>query len=377
MNTIKQISKKTIVKLALLVAIVLAVSCSQETLTDSMDPLSDDANVALKSGSSANPTTVASFDAFSGQLPESIALDRFGNIYISMSPLREIWKLNPDGSFEEVFASFNLEPGLLGINGLRFDPRGNLYVAVSSSLPDMNGVWKIRAKGEKERIPGTGSILLPNDLAVLPNGTLYITDSAMGAVWRYNHGGEAELWIQDEALEGTGAFGLGFQIGANGIVVTPGKKTALAGHSGQKQVGGVMVANTEKGQLVYIPILPDRSAGEPIIMIADPAALFGLDGITVDAKGTVYGAVNFGNKIVRISSDGSKFSEVASGTPLDFPTSLAFGTGRENNTLFIVNFGVIHFLSDPPMPGDASPALISIRIGHNKHHRFGHNKHHR
>ena len=362
MNTIKQMIKKTIVNLAMLVAIALAISCSKETLTDSMDSLTDDANLVVKSGSSGAPTTVASFDAFSGQLPESIAVDRFGNIYISMSPLREIWKLNPAGSFEEVVASFSLEPGLLGINGLRFDPRGNLYVAVSSSLPDMNGVWKINSDGERERIAGTGSILLPNDLSVLPNGTLYITDSAMGAVWRYSPGGEAELWIQDEALEGTGAFGLGFPIGANGIVVTHGKKMTLAHHSAQNHIGGVVVANTEKGQLVYIPIRPDNSAGEPIIVIADPATLFGLDGITLDARGNVYGAVNFANTIVRISSEGN-VSEVASGIPLDFPTSLAFGAGRENHTLFIVNFGVIHFLSDPPMPGDANPAVISVRIG--------------
>ncbi len=47
-------------------------------------------------------TTVASFDDFAGQLPESIAVDRFGNIYVSMSTLGEIWKLDPAGSFKEI-----------------------------------------------------------------------------------------------------------------------------------------------------------------------------------------------------------------------------------------------------------------------------------
>lgn len=363
MNTMKKISNGAIVKLALLVAISLAISCSKGNLDNSFGLLTDSDNLKVKSGSPGTPATVANFDAFSGQLPESITVDHFGNIYISMSPLREIWKLDPTGSFEKVVASFSLEPGLFGVNGLRFDPRGNLYVAVSSTLPDMNGVWKINSDGEKERMAGTGNILLPNDLAVLPNGTLYITDSAMGAVWCYKSGGEAEIWIQNEALEGTGAFGLGVPIGANGIVVTFGKKSSLADHSAKNQIGAVIVANSEKGQLVYVPILPDESSGEPVVVIADPSTLFGLDGITLDAQANVYGAVNFTNTIVRISNDGTYLSEIASGTPLDFPTSLAFGTGHTNHTLFIVNFGVIHFLSNPPMPGDANPAVISIRIG--------------
>ncbi len=349
MNTIKQISKKTIVQLALLLTIVLIVSCYGDT-----DPFPDDANVEL------DIKTVASFDAFKLQLPESITLDSYGNIYLSMSPLREVWKLNSNGSFKEVVASFAIEDGLLGISGLKLDRQGNLYVAVSSALSDMNGVWKIKSNGEKERIPGTGNIGVANDLVVLPNGTLYITDASMGAVWRYNPGEEAELWKQDEALEGTGDFGVGFPIGANGIVVTQDKKSL----SGQKQIGGVIVANSEKGQLVYIPILPNKSAGDPIIMIADKGVLFGLDGITVDEQGTIYGAVNFGHKIVRISSDGSKLSELATGTPLDFPTSVAFGSGRDRHTLFITNFGAIHFLSDPPMPSEANPAVISLSFGH-------------
>lgn len=348
----KQVGKKTIVKLALLLAIVLTVSCRKNSQIDF-------GKVEIK--------TVTSFDAFSMQLPESIALDNSGNMYVSMSPLREVWKLNPDGSFKEVVASFPLEDGVMGINGLRFDRQGNLYVAISSALSDMNGVWKIKSNGEKERIPGTGNIGVANDLAFFPDGTLYITDAVMGSVWRCNRGGEAELWIQDEAFEGTGAFGLGFPLGANGIVVTQGRKSSSGYSSTQRQIGSVIVANTEKGQLVYVPILPDKSAGDPIIMIADPEALFGLDGITVDEQGTIYGAVNFGHKIVRISNSGSNgndLSELASGAPLDFPTSLAFGSGRDKHTLFITNFSVIHFLSDPPMPGDAHPGVISIKMGH-------------
>lgn len=320
-----------------------------------------DTDALAKNESPAELMTIVSFDASltPPELPESIAVDHFGNIYVSMSPLRQIWKLNPEGTFEKIVVSFDLYPDLFGVNGLRFDTRGDLYIAISSSNTDMNGLWKVTPNGEKERIPGTSEVQLPNDVAISSNGTLYITDSALGAVWRYTPGGNAEIWVQDEALVGTGAFGIGVPIGANGIVVTPGNNIKS---SDQESIGGVTVANSEKGQLVYVPILPSGDAGEPMIMMANPAVLFGLDGITVDAHGTIFGAVNFGNKIVRISSDGSTLSEIASGAPLDFPTSLAFGKGRDRHTLFIVNFGIIHFLSNTPMPGDASPAVLSIRI---------------
>jgi sugar lactone lactonase YvrE len=309
-------------------------------------------NEALQPASTYNgvnvasaPITVASFDAFSGQLPESIALDRHGNLYVSMTMLGEIWKLDPAGSFEEVVATFPLE-GFFGVIGLRFDVRGDLYAVQGTSNADVHGVWKIAPGGAKQRIAGTDGIVIPNDVEILPDGTVYITDSA-GAIWRSPRGQPAVIWVQDETLVGTGAYGLGFPLGANGIVAVQ---------------GGLMVSNAEKGQLVFIPILADGSAGQPTVVAADPG-LFGLDGITADARGTIYGAVNAGNRIVRISSDGADVSEVASGAPLDFPTALAFGTGASRHTLFIVNFALIHFLSTPPMPGNANPAVIAIPIG--------------
>lgn len=333
---------------ALPVVLATLAGCSDEGVAvtelelEALQPASPDNGV--KAGSEPI-TTIASFDAFSGQLPESIAVDRHGNIYVSMPGRGEIWKLDPSGSFEEIVATFPLE-GFFGVIGLRFDVLGNLYAVQGTSNEDVHGVWKITPGGGKERIAGTGDIVIPNDVAVSPDGTVYITDSA-GAVWRSFRGQPAAIWMQDETLVGTGAYGLGFPLGANGIVWVR---------------GGLMVSNAEKGHLVSVPILPDGSAGQPTVVVADPS-LFGLDGITADARGTIYGAVNVGNKVVRISSDGADVAEIASGAPLDFPTAVAFGAGRERHTLFVVNFAFIHFLSDPPMPGNANPAVLALPIG--------------
>lgn len=354
MKTISLIRKKTIVILALLVVITMTMSCSDETL---IDEIKDAPEMTLNSAdlTAATITSLVSFDPYESEFSESIAVDRFGNFYVSMIQLQEIWKLDSQGNFLEIVASFPKFTGLFGgVAGLRFDARGNLYVAVTSPYEDVAGFYIINPDGEKERIPGTADIPVKNDVAIAPNGTVYMTDSA-GAIWRYTGSGQAEIWIADETLEGTGAYGLGFPIGANGIVVVPGQKMPFARNSAQKSVGGVLVSNAEKGQLVYIPILTDGSAGEPFVVISDPA-LFGLDGITLDARGNIYGTANALHSVVRISRDGTTITEIAQGGLLDFPTGLAFGTGPERHTLFVVNtaFGA-------PLEV-ANPAVIRISL---------------
>jgi hypothetical protein len=66
---------------------------------------------------------------------------------------------------------------------------------------------------------------------------------------------------------------------------------------------------------------------------------------------------------VRISRDGSEISENVAGAPLDFPTGLTFGAGRERHTIFVVNSAFIHVLHDPPTLGDANPAVIAVHVG--------------
>jgi sugar lactone lactonase YvrE len=110
-----------------------------------------------------------------------------------------------------------------------------------------------------------------------------------------------------------------------------------------------VVGNAEKGQVVYVPIQPDGSAGQPSVVIAD-AALIGLDGSRWTPGGAIYAVSIAGNRLVRISRDGTEISEIVSGAPLDFPAGLTFGTGHERHTLFVVNSAFFHFLSDPPLP---------------------------
>jgi sugar lactone lactonase YvrE len=287
--------------------------------------------------SAAQVSVVVSFDASAGQLPEGLTTDNRGNFYVTfVAPVSQVVKITPNGS-ESLLADLGF--GGLGPLGLATDARGRVYVCVSTLDPATRGIDSISADGDATRLPGTGSILFPNGMAFDRRGNLYVADSIGGAVWKVPRGGSAELWAQDPLLEGTGALNLGFPIGANGI--------AMRGHS-------FVVTNSELGQLVQIPLRPDGSAGDPTLLLKDPA-LFGSDGLAIDAHGGIYVAVILQSTIVKIH--GSSVETIADASDgINQASSVAFGTGADDHlSLYAVNFGA--FTSSP------TPALLQIPVG--------------
>jgi sugar lactone lactonase YvrE len=299
---------------------------------------------ALPADASAISTleVLTSFNPAAGELPEGLAVDKTGNIYVSFTPIGKILQIAPDGS-HSLLATLPTGGGF-GPTGLAVDAPGNLYAADVTDNPATRGVYRIGRGGTVVRLPGSGAIMFPNGLAFDQRGNLYVTDSALAAVWRFARGGgAAELWVQSPLLAGTGAFGLGFPIGANGIAY---------------RHGDLFVTNTEGAQLVRIPVRPDGSAGTPKLVVHD-AALFGADGLAIDVHGNFFVAVSGQSTLLRIAADGGAITTLATAADgLDFDSSLAFGTGRgDRKALFLVNFA----LFDPP--GTAHPALLRLEVG--------------
>jgi sugar lactone lactonase YvrE len=281
--------------------------------------------------------TIVTFDASTPELPEGLAIDKRGVTYVSLvEPVGEIRRITPWGE-QSVLTHFDV--GGLGPLGMAVDARGTLYVGLVTFDPATQGVYRIEPTGDAVRVPGSSGIGFANGLAFDDRGNLFVTDSTGGAVWRIPPGGEAQLWVQDPLLEGTGALGTGFPVGANGIVY---------------EHNTVIVANTEHGTLVEIPVSPDRSPGEPRVIEQD-AALFGADGLALDARGTIYAAIIAQSTIVRV--DGDEITTLADADGgINQASSITFGTGRGDRTdLYLVNFGV--FSSTP------TPALLRMTVG--------------
>ena len=287
--------------------------------------------------------TVVLYDPAIGELPEGIAVDKVGNLFVTLAPLGQIRKIAPDGS-ESVFAT--LDPFItfpaLGAIGLAVDAPGNVYACLMSGNPETHGVWRISRDGyTQNRLPGTEQILFPNALAFDKVGNLYVTDLIMGAVWRIPPHGMAEVWVQDALLLGDGSLGLGLPLGANGIVYRHGE---------------VLVANTEGARIVRIPVLSDGTAGALEVVVED-WILYTIDGIALDVHGDIYAVTSTG-MLLRISFDGGSIEVLATAADgLDEPASLAFGTGKGNRkSIYFTNFA---FLQN----GGAGPSVMKIGVG--------------
>lgn len=296
---------------------------------------------------------VASFNSADGELPEGIAIDKRGNIYVSVGypdwfggGFGEIWKISRDG---EIIVLHEF-PGGPGAAGLAVSPSGELYFAYPNYFdPDPttpNGVYRMVDDGEPERLPGSENIILPNGLALTAQGDLYVSDSAMGAVWRIPHSGEdAEIWTDDPLMAGCDPGDLG----ANGVAFW---KDSL------------YVANTFRGALVRVPILEDGTAGEPEIVAGDEDCfdeLFGMDGIAFDVHGNVYVLLVMQNKLVRIDPDDGSYTVLLTDEDGLFnPASIAFGTGRgDRRYVFMSNFALL-----PPEPADSlGPGVLKYNVG--------------
>ena len=285
-------------------------------------------------------TVVVDYDPALGELPEGVAVDKTGNVFVSVSPLGRIEKITPSGS-RSIYAQV-VPPGSgNGPLGLAVDAVGNVYAAVATFDPATSGVYRVARDGSSVRLAGTGAIAFPNGLTFDQRGNLYVTDTVGAAVWRIPRRGAAELWLQSPLLAGDGSIGFGFPLGANGIAYRQGE---------------LVVGNTELARLVRIPIEPDGSAGAPSILAQSPL-LFAADGLAFDVHGNVWVAVIAQSAIRTVSPDGSIATVATAADGLDWASSIAFGTSHgERGSLYAVNFAI-------GPPGGPGPRLLKLDVG--------------
>ncbi|MGC4074206.1 MAG: SMP-30/gluconolactonase/LRE family protein [Nibricoccus sp.] len=263
---------------------------------------------------------VAWFDGEQTEFPESIAIDRHGNLYLSLTMAQGIKKITPQGTQSD-FAHIP-DDWLLG---LTFDPAGNLVAAGAL------GIWKVSPAGCVwlfATVPGHHSL---NDLVYDRRGNLYVTDDELGVIWKIDSGGGAAIWSDDPLFKATDPA-YPFPVGCNGIAFSRDQKT-------------LYVTNTSDGYLLAVDVKPNGAAG-PVSVVAADARLIGADGIKTDDADNVYVAQNIQRKILRIKKTG-QINTLAEGGLLSFPTSLVFGRGRDAATFFICNNGDA-FFSDTP-----------------------------
>lgn len=290
----------------------------------------------------ADIVTLFNFNAL--ETPESVAVDFFGNRYVSLALTGEIRKIAPNGQ-ESTHAQLPLGAPLttcgplpVFMTALAIDLVGNIYTNVNSCEVETRGVYKVRPNGQYEKIASLPFGGLFNGIA-LHLGKLYIAESLGGFVYRVPAtGGQLEVWADHPSLKQIpNEFGAP---GPNGL---------------QFYLNELYVANSSTGQILAFPLRLNGKAGAPRIhaQIEDGS---GCDDFAFDIEGTLYCGTDPYNTVVKIPQNGEPEVILTAEDGLNGPTAMTFGRLWDRNILYITNAAF------PFFPGMFQPSLMEVEL---------------
>jgi hypothetical protein len=230
---------------------------------------------------------LAAFDPATGQNPENLAIARSGTIYVSWLFAHAVAQIQP-GTPPRVVG---LPDGL--VSGVAIDPLrpDRLAVGLISANAGTSGIWTVpvgafAGRAVPERRVALPTSAFPNGLTFGHDGTLYIADSARGAVLTVAPGtSTATTWLASNLFTPTGEAFHG---------------TPLPGVNGVKLYRGQLYAtNTARRLLLRVPVTA-HGPGAPVVVRAGLA----FDDFAIEPAGTFVAALNISDQVVRFTAAG-------------------------------------------------------------------------
>ncbi|NJN66829.1 MAG: hypothetical protein HC884_08975 [Chloroflexaceae bacterium] len=156
--------------------------------------------------------------ALPGMVPEDLALDPTGMIYLADSTGGAVVKLDPSGTILAQFGE-NLFPGGITPGALDVDRVGNIYVAtwdhgILKLAPDGSLVASGGTIAESGTLPAPGELSHPNGIAVAPGGVVWVSDND----GEYSAITAMRLEGSDQAAPGAGDTSV---VSTGGVTSTP------------------------------------------------------------------------------------------------------------------------------------------------------------
>jgi sugar lactone lactonase YvrE len=275
--------------------------------------------------------TLASYPE--GSFLESIVIDASGTMYISRHETGEVIKRSPDGTLSTMATNRN---GVIA--GLGLDNDGTLYAVGGTTGQSQATVYRI-SEGSIEPTMTLADARFLNGMTLLQPGVFLATDSAAGLVWRIDTQNKtATIWLQDESLRPQTPESQ-FP-GANGIKVFE---------------GAVYVSNSDRRQIVRVPIQADGTAGQPELFASDTV----IDDFAFSEDGILYFTTHPTNTVTGLCLDGSRYVIAEASQGVVGSTAVAFGVGGDRNHLYVVGNGGVF----APLNGELQPAkLVQLSI---------------
>ena len=233
---------------------------------------------------------------------EGPAVDKAGNLYaVNYHHQGTIGMITPDGQSSIFVELPNKSIG----NGLRFNSKGDLYVADYTN----HNVLKVDMGTKQISVHAhEGSMSQPNDIAIDSRDQVYASDPN----WK---GGTGQIWFVTK--DGNMSLLEGNMGTTNGIEVSPDDKTLYVNEFVQRKVWAYDLSPT--GQI---------SNKRLLIQFPD----FGMDGMRCDTKGNLYICRHGKGTIAKVSPQGTLLTEIQLLGKL--PSNIAFG-GKDGRSAFV------------------------------------------
>lgn len=265
---------------------------------------------------------------------ESIAVSADNTLFFTSHLDGKVFRIGTDG-IPTVHAT------LAGkATGLAFTPNGKLLL---SAWNDQNTptVFIISSQGEATVLVTLTDAIFLNGLTPLTNDRYLIADSYRGAIWELNVPEKtAKVWLEHPHLARSSS------------------DKEFPAVNGLKIYGNVLyVSNTEKMQIVRIPLEADGQAGEPEIFLQN----VNLDDFAFDQDGNLYGTTHIYNSVVKITPGGNVTTIAQAEQGMTGSTALAFGQAENDCTgVYVVTNGGMSY---PPPTGLEPAKVVRLDVG--------------
>lgn len=246
---------------------------------------------------------------------EGPCADAAGNVYFTDQPTNRILKWSLDGKVTTF-----LEPAGRA-NGMNFTANGQLIACADEKTE----LWSIDPTGKSSVLAAAyqGKALNgPNDVYILPDGAMYITDPYYHRVW----------WTHSIMPQDCQAV----------YYLAPGAKDLVRVAADLKQPNGI--TGTPDGRTLYVADIGANKTWRYGVAangsLTDKTLFCGLgsDGMTIDNQGNLYLT---GHGVTVFDKSGKKILNIA--VPESWTANVCFG-GADRKTLFITASGNVYTL---------------------------------